>query len=242
MAFFFAMKSQADDAEEWIPVTRKAPKKYKHKLDASSKAKGGKQNGKKTLPHVADATASRPVPWEDVKLDLDKIKASLQSSKYYEVFCRAIGANEVSNRLKAVDTVIALGLGSFSQSKNALIQLALLVLIRSSLLDELRPVLCYIYDPMMNEEDFQLCAALGVTALPTNNKGIYRTGNDSDTTKRLSTNESILYYMPHCPFRLYCNVLWDNWNVLVKCMIVGNRYSIIFDYQFLTNLLKSFYD
>lgn len=43
--------------------------------------------------------------------------------------------------------------------------------------------------------------------------------NESTTNKQDVT----LFYMPHCPYRLYCNVLWRNWFHLDRIMILGNR-------------------
>jgi hypothetical protein len=36
-------------------------------------------------------------------------------------------------------------------------------------------------------------------------------------------NNFYLFYMPHCPYRLYCNVLWQNWFHLDRIFILGNR-------------------
>ena len=33
-----------------------------------------------------------------------------------------------------------------------------------------------------------------------------------------------LFYMPHCPYRLYCNLLWANMSCLDELVILGNRY------------------
>ena len=36
-----------------------------------------------------------------------------------------------------------------------------------------------------------------------------------------------MFFMPHCPFRLYSNVLWANWSpsLLSRVTIVGNSFS-----------------
>ena len=31
--------------------------------------------------------------------------------------------------------------------------------------------------------------------------------------------------MPHCPYRLYCNLLWENWYNLSNIIIYGNSFS-----------------
>lgn len=39
------------------------------------------------------------------------------------------------------------------------------------------------------------------------------------------SSRRVLFYMPHCPQRLYSNVLWANWTpqALARLLILGNR-------------------
>ena len=48
----------------------------------------------------------------------------------------------------------------------------------------------------------------------------YQSSSPSQSTK---INPVYLFYMPHCPYRLYCNLLWANWHSLHKIFILGNR-------------------
>eukprot|EP01034_Spumella_vulgaris_P026250 gene26250-32796_t len=34
-----------------------------------------------------------------------------------------------------------------------------------------------------------------------------------------------LFFMPHCPYRLYCNLLWQNWSQLSNTVILGNSFQ-----------------
>jgi len=44
---------------------------------------------------------------------------------------------------------------------------------------------------------------------------------------RPSKLSGTIFFMPHCPFRLYSNVLWANWapEYLIDCLVVGNSFS-----------------
>lgn len=54
---------------------------------------------------------------------------------------------------------------------------------------------------------------------------------DSDTAREDSSPPSsrkrsmTFYFMPHCPYRLYCNLLWENWDILDKMCIFGNSFE-----------------
>lgn len=46
-------------------------------------------------------------------------------------------------------------------------------------------------------------------------------------TTRTGSGEKVsktLFYMPHCPMRLYCNVLWSHWGCLDSTVIFGNSF------------------
>lgn len=42
--------------------------------------------------------------------------------------------------------------------------------------------------------------------------------------RRVHHSSTTLFYMPHCPMRLYSNVLWANWDILLErsIIIMGN--------------------
>lgn len=49
--------------------------------------------------------------------------------------------------------------------------------------------------------------------------------NASKTATTISTSvPKSLFYMPHCPMRLYCNVLWSHWETLPSTIIYGNSF------------------
>lgn len=127
--------------------------------------------------------------------------------------------------------VVILGVGKFTESYNALLQLALsihlfreitrLVVMTHDTVSCVETaegtkvkVEAWIYDPVMTPEETRLCRdvlKLGVFMDNTAGKIQNRKGNRT------------LFYMPHCPYQLYCNVLWANWFDLEHVLIVGNR-------------------
>jgi hypothetical protein len=120
-----------------------------------------------------------------------------------------------------VKRLVVLGLGSFSQSANAVHQLALLLQLIETYLS-FHPVFIEIYDPVMSENDQTLCSQLGFRVLTENKQGRHaphKTNYCDDDEEE----EAVLYYMPHCPYRLYCNVLWDHWPRIQQVVILGNR-------------------
>eukprot|EP00984_Skeletonema_dohrnii_P000759 scaffold221_cov113-Skeletonema_dohrnii-CCMP3373.AAC.3 len=46
----------------------------------------------------------------------------------------------------------------------------------------------------------------------------------SATTTSMTSVSKSLFYMPHCPMRLYCNVLWSQWESLDSTIIYGNSF------------------
>ncbi len=67
---------------------------------------------------------------------------------------------------------------------------------------------------MLTDMDLELYGQLGISVLRVNTKGKHAVENQT------------LFFMPHCPYRLYCNVLWANWQNLDYAHIFGNRYGV----------------
>jgi len=118
--------------------------------------------------------------------------------------------------------VVILGVGKFTESYNALLQLSLSMVLHKELTAFLSKkinstdikVEAWIYDPVMTVEEVRICRdvlKLGVFLENTAGKIHNREGTRT------------IYYMPHCPYQLYCNVLWANWFELEHVYIVGNR-------------------
>jgi len=94
------------------------------------------------------------------------------------------------------------------------------------------------FEPFIKPIERELLAHYHVKVLDSNEQGKRRIANDRRTHDDASSTSpspskhtdmcSTLFYMPHCPMRLYSNVLWANWK---KELILGGR-MIIFGNSF----------
>lgn len=133
-------------------------------------------------------------------------------------------------------TTIALGIGQFCSSQSSFLQLAMLLSIRSHQrtmsadenLNDLslsssdgeiinedkseRRSNCVIFDPLLSSKEREVCTLLNCPVSSENRIGKHQT--ESGAT---------LFFMPHCPHRLYINLLWENWSQLDSVIILGNR-------------------
>lgn len=184
---------------------------------------------------------------QEVLVDLEQCKSQLKKSHYFQAFLKVFSSSSLEDELRQIEHIEGLGIGSFAQSTNALTQLALLLLLRDHLLSlsQCSGLTVSLYDPMMQDVDRQVCAALQLDVEDLNRHGRYASISTSssilpeESKSTLSSSSScagqqvtnadergrILYFMPHCPYRLYCNVLWHHWRDLSQVIILGNRYS-----------------
>ena len=83
-----------------------------------------------------------------------------------------------------------------------------------------------IFDPKFSETECEVCRKLGLQVRDHNTRGKHKIGSDRKNDG-FDLNDSVntLFFMPHCPYRLYCNLLWSNWEKesLQKLFILGNR-------------------
>lgn len=129
--------------------------------------------------------------------------------------------NEAAASMVSFSQIIALGIGSIARSANAQLQFGLLLFLRdlchkeTSTCDGNVAVTCF--DPSMTATDVEICRRVGIAVMTDNTKGFL-----SLTTQH---GECTLVYMPHCPYRLYCNVLWSLWPQLSTVCLVGNSFQ-----------------
>ena len=108
------------------------------------------------------------------------------------------------------DHICALGIGSLS-SHTSQLQLAICLCLCDTLLSN--GTSCSIFDPMITAVDLEVYRSLHLMVITENTKGKQRIADEGTT----------LFFMPHCPYRLYCNVIWANWENLQRVYIFGNR-------------------
>ena len=104
--------------------------------------------------------------------------------------------------------LICLGIGRFSSSESAKLQFALAVHLRECL-PALRTM---VYDPGFGALEIAVCKQLEFEVLSENLYGKY------------GVQRKTVFFMPHCPYRLYCNVLWRNRLRLHDLVILGNSF------------------
>lgn len=106
------------------------------------------------------------------------------------------------------ERIIILGVGNFAKSPAALVQLSFGLELCLQLCSTSRGM---IYDPVMTSFEQEVCAQLGL---------VVETGD----TEIHHAPTSSLFYMPHCPYLLYNQILWKNWgDCLRNVEIIGNR-------------------
>lgn len=243
---------------EWQTVSHKSKNKNKFKISQNAQ-----KNNRVTPPA---STGNK------IKIDTSSIVSIIDNLKQLKSLLDNLDfSSSVFRTLNELDfqfeTILALGVGSFSDSQEALLQLAIGLHLQDCQQKRLfqldmtsygattkRIVSLSVADPAMSAIDLEICRALGVTLLP-NHVGKYSVLSNSETsdcnvadqsiikpilfqdtsdheaqeqsvkpTFALRSCRSTLFYMPHCPYRLYCSVLWTNWEFLDNIAILGNRY------------------
>jgi hypothetical protein len=118
----------------------------------------------------------------------------------------------LNNIDKTYDRLVIMGVGNLS-SPASVLQIALALILKNHVLKDATDSGAVVYDPIMTIEDIQVCNMIGFSTSQENKRGKFefKSGNT-------------LYYMPHCPYRLYSNVLWSHWgSSLANITIIGNR-------------------
>jgi isopenicillin-N epimerase len=119
--------------------------------------------------------------------------------------------------MTGVKAVVALGIGNFSQTHSqAQLQLAVLLNMVATTSTTTTNVDVLAFDPAFTAyEKAFLKDVLDINVMVTDFGGKHKARSNSRT----------LFYMPHCPYRLYSHVLWANWGFnLGKITIVGNSF------------------
>jgi SRR1 len=169
---------------------------------------------------------------EDVIANCTKLSGTLSLSPLLKCLLSELGRTNFTQ----FSTTIALGIGQFCSSQSSLLQLAMLLSIRShqrrlsgdgndnnsSSSSSDSAVInedtnesksnCMIFDPLLSSKEREVCSLLNCPVSPENPMGKHRI--ESGPT---------LFFMPHCPHRLYINLLWENWSQLNSVIILGNR-------------------
>lgn len=159
-----------------------------------------------------------------------KFKKNMEKNE--EMNMKNVDENEEKNNdEKRIHSILSLGIGSPSHSISSLWQFCLLLVLKKYF-----PTFFYIYDPLMSSEDQELCTYYHINYLnfhsisENKNENYFLWSNSRILSSflpsfPLESDEYILFYMPHCPYKLYCNVLWSFWPLLSQVLILGNSFE-----------------
>jgi len=244
------------DDDAWTIV--KTKKKINHSNNNSSSNKNNSNNNnkskknKKKLNQINNDTDDDDVnSYDDVIKVINATIIELKQSSYYIKLIEGINSsvasknsnsndNSSSNEYKLTE-IVSLGIGSFSRSPSALLQLVMTLCLAQEFLQDNEndnnndnndndnndgknqtiKYNCMVFDPIFNDVEVLVCTSLGLNVSKENKYGKHTAIIDNVN----DTNKITMYFMPHCPYRLYCNLLWKNWSHLGNIMIYGNSFS-----------------
>jgi len=108
---------------------------------------------------------------------------------------------------------VSYGVGNFTKSRISQFQFALCILLKLNL--KLNGKV-YFYDPVFTDVEKKVIRNYGYEVIEENEHG------------RRNIDKMTLFYMPHCNYNLYNNVLGINWelNKLSKLILIGNDFSM----------------
>ncbi|KAA0201763.1 hypothetical protein HAZT_HAZT005797 [Hyalella azteca] len=117
--------------------------------------------------------------------------------------------HSTSNGEMLAKQIICYGLGSPSSNRNSRAQLAVLL----QLIQALKCPNVFLYDPVFEANDKKLF----------DNYKLFVLGKNEECLR--AVNERTIFYMPHCCWAMYNNVLWANWTPkrLANVVFVGNN-------------------
>lgn len=237
-------KEGSQEGEEWTVVKSKRPQS---KAISSKKPKSKKENQliRNEIVHFDyQQTKKQGIQEKTAKdciKDIDKCLLKFRSSAYFSLVRENL--QKIDERLHNLHEIAILGIGSIGNSLNSQWQLVWILAVYEHIIEILSRDLQHesckltLFDPILQPIDTDICAHYDITISTDNNKGF------SDHIFTTNTSIQILYYMPHCPYRLYCNILWSGWDNLVNIGILGNRYKNLIPLAFLMliNLTMSFW-
>jgi hypothetical protein len=217
------------DDQEWVRVVPKRaidPKKAaKYKL-----AGGLQRRDSPVTNHEKSHDDNRTV--EDIINGFSPLLATLKKSD----FLKRVLMSLEKTAPEGFSMMISLGVGNVLSSQSSLLQFALVLCIRESwqlsvadapLLNvdncDVSKIFSHdgdisndnkyqIFDPLFAAKESLVCRSLGLFVSDENKKG-----------KHKAAKGPTLFFMPHCPYRLYVNLLWENWDNLENVIILGNR-------------------
>lgn len=192
------------DSSEWKTV----PRKRTGNKPAALKPVGNNTAAQSLAVALSNELSQRSC--SEILNDVHKSKISVQASVYFKFAVDSI--SEQLSSLHSFDTILAFGIGNLS-TPTSLLQLAIYLCLCDQYLSNGLEQGRGVFDPHTTLVDMEVYAALHVPVLTENTKGKHTATGTGRT----------LFFLPHCPYRLYCNLLWANWEQLDSVYLYGNR-------------------
>jgi len=213
----------------WLKGDRLSSKPDGQLIDRESNSASrphGKRHLQTDTASISSMSAASSAEGDDSSVThdsaLQRVQIAIEAMRGSELVTHAY--SQMHDKLPAsIGACITLGVGSFSRSGTALLQLAFIV----SLLERVRgdseikaepgeeprrvDTGAVIFDPLFTAVEISVCEALGFQASVDNLKG------------RHSCETCTLFFLPHCPYQIYSNVLYSNWDQLDRILLIGNR-------------------
>lgn len=229
--------------DEWTIVKIKKNNKSHGSNNNNKRNNAKKKNTKKSNIVIDNNDDDDGSSYDDVMKTINTTIIELKRSSYYNKLIETIktsleskNSNNISNNISnnndddtceyKLKEIVSLGIGSFSKSPSALLQLVMTLCLAQEFLHdnddskEANKYNCIVFDPIFNDVEVLVCNSLGLNASKENKFGKHNAVHDND-----SQYKTTLFFMPHCPYRLYCNLLWQNWSNLANLIIYGNSFS-----------------
>jgi hypothetical protein len=253
----------SEQEAEWTTVSLKSNKKHTKRVSSKeSRAVQGALSISQTLQASSAIVEPRSAAEEDMQCltlhrEIDRTIELLRLSDFFrnrflrhleDIIELVAGVEGVSNS-RCATGIVALGVGSLSGSssssssssrQSSLWQFSLLVLLKDTLAHWNKGRSCsapsvYCFEPNFDTVDHRMCQHYHITMLSENTKGLFRPSDVDDFFG--SEERPLIFFMPHCPFRLYCNVLWSAWRYLSRSIVIGNRF-VSYMYSLILFLLE----
>jgi SRR1 len=225
---------------EWTVIGRKGTHKPAKRLSDETVTQAQPKLIVKVTPELVSAEVAK------LRALQQAISTSAWFQRSLQALDRALQAQQAER--STVSELVCYGIGSMTSvarsSNNAKYQLAFALCLRDALragrsIDEaLEQQQCVtsVYDPVMTSLDDAILIALKITVIDENEQGkrpITVIKNNSSSSS--SSSSVTVFWMPHCPMRLYSNVLWSNWGAnLSSIIIIGNSFTSYSDRAFWT--------
>jgi hypothetical protein len=234
-----------DNSSEWTVVPTLSSGKNDTKNHRKTRRKNHYLQQQKQRQAVSSLSSSRNsnrsnivVDDDDTSTTLEEIETKIQSC-YKELRSESNLWSAVQDILKEIhqgrqfSCIVCYGIGNFgtSTSNGPIWQLSLALLMRDCLIEQYSKqnhdsdsnnvdvVSMEYYEPIMTEKEEILLKKLNVNVLTKNERG-QRSVDDDDNN---NNNGRVLFFMPHCPLKLYTNLLHTNWgDQLYRVVIFGN--------------------